>query len=83
MPSASIVVLVPFTGASRSGRQGVMTTFIQIRYKITYLNHATFNNHSNTCRSCIFHLVNIVCPFASIDSGVWHVSWNYEWLQKR
>ena len=41
MPSASIVAIVPFTGASRRGRQGVITKDIHIEvidlYKITYI----------------------------------------------
>ena len=28
-------------------------------------------------------ILNIVCPFASIDSGVWHVSRNNEYLLER
>ena len=31
MPSASIVAIVPFTGASRRGRQGLMTKDIHIK----------------------------------------------------
>ena len=85
--STSIVIFLPFTGASRRERQGLIMTTIVQKFKftitITYLNHVTFYNYSNTCRSCIFHIFNIVCPFASIDNGVWHVSWNYECLLER
>ena len=85
MPSASIVFFLPFTGASRRGRQGFMTTGANTKVKITimYLNHVTFYNYSNICRSCMLYISNIVCPFASIYCGVWHVSTNYECLLER
>ena len=80
MPSTSIVVFSPFTGAARRGRQGFMTTGANTKVKITitYLNHITFNNYSNICRSCMLHISNIICPFTSIYCGVWHGSWNYK-----